>query len=194
MQKSAERLIILSSNIVNTKHKLTLANFAGTAATIVVALCGSVFINGCALLGPQSPPAPPPPAIINTSKTEEDKLQRENNEKDAKIAELSSQIDRLKDQIATMKEQKEFSAATPAVPDDGNASPVSTAPAATDDGSTPAAGDDSSDAGSDAITVWVSSSSNQYFLPGSRFYGKGQGQYMTEDQATNDGYKRSNHR
>ncbi len=176
---------------MNTKLKSTIPNITGIAASAVIAICGAVLISGCSLLTPQTAPPPPPPAIINTSRTEEEKLQRENNQKDAKIAELTRQVDSLKEEIATMKEQKEFSAATPAVPDDGNASPVSSAPTPTDDGATPSAnGDDTSD----TVTVWVSSSSNQYFLPGSRFYGKGQGQYMTEDQATNDGYKRSNHR
>lgn len=157
-----------------------------------------LLINGCSLIAPQAAPPPPPPAIISTSKNQVDELTGEVKQKDLQINALNRQLASAKEQIAELKEQKEFNAPTSAVPDSGNASPASTADSSDDNSgntTTAASGDDTGDTSNpENITVWVSTSSNQYYLPGSRFYGKGQGQYMSEDQATNDGYKRSAHR
>jgi len=165
-------------------------------AITVVALSGAFFAGGCSLISPQAPPPPPPPAIINTGTTQLDELEHEVKEKDARIAALTGQLTASKEEIAELKEQKEVGAPTPAIPDDGNASPANAdTGAASSDAASASSADDSSDTGSpESVTVWVNTSSNSYYLPGSKFYGKGSGQYMTEDQATNDGYKRSGHR
>ena len=194
----SKRINGLTINTVNKPYRNTTLTLARAAAITVCALSVPLLINGCSLLSPQAAPPPPPPAIISTSKDQVDELEKEVKQKDLQIDALTRQLASSKEQVAELKEQKEFNAPTSAVPDSGNASPVSTADSS-DDGTTTTTTVTSSDDTGDTsnpenITVWVSTSSNQYFLPGSRFYGKGQGQYMSEDQATNDGYKRSAHR
>jgi len=173
-------------------------NSARAGAMTVAAICGGLLVNGCSLLGSQSPPPPPSPAIINTSTDQVNELEHEVKQKDARIASLSSQLAASKEEVAQLKENKEFTAATPAVADAGNPTPVNSSEGTVGDSdstTTASTDDDSGDTGNPVnITVWVSTSSNTYFLPGSRFYGKGSGQYMTEDQASNDGYKRGSHR
>lgn len=197
MPKSAEGLTDFNINTVNKHNGNTTLTLAKAAAITACALVGPFLVGGCSLINPQSAPPPPPPAIINTSKDQVNELAREVKQKDLQINSLTRQLAKAKEQVAELKEQKEFNAPTSAVPDSGNASPVSTADSSDDGGATitTTSSDDTGDTSNpENVTVWVSTSSNQYFLPGSRFYGKGQGQYMSEDQATNDGYKRSAHR
>ena len=89
-----------------------------------------------------------------------------------------------KEEVAQLKEQKDISAATPAVADAGNDTPVNASEGsvgATDSSGSATTGDDTGDTSNpENITVWVATSSNQYYLPGSRSYGKGAGQYMSE--------------
>lgn len=171
---------------------------AGTAAA---ALTGT----GCSLLNPPTTPVPPPPAIISPSGPRVAELQREVSERDDRIATLKSQIETYRTEIQQLKVEHESEAAPPkATPDTSgsdNSSPVSAADiGAAGSGDSATGGAAAASGGSTdtedptTITVWVDTVSEIFYYPGSRWYGKGKGQYMTEDQAIDDGYKKSPHR